>query len=346
MRITFRVAVALLIIAGPAAGQEKKPEVRAKLEGHRGGVTAVSFSRDGKLIATGSGNGIVFLWDAKTGEQLAKLNENNGNTITGVTLTPDNTRLAASSKGGVVIWDMTDTKAPKVFRNPTGMTTARYVGVGAAGDGSSVVYAPAWRNDFASKVEFHPLKTNGTGRILSGPDAFDPRAIACAPDADSHATAVYGLHGQKEIPAVFLFGLGDVKTVTRGVPPLPKEGTPQIGYSPDGKWLGVCAGQFVVWKVPGSQIIGGEPAATLTDVSAGAIGPKDLVVTSPISAEGAKAELTFWKLGTEAKMLATHKTELADVRCLAFSPDGNTLAVGGYTDGVVQLWALGDEKKP
>ena len=62
-------------------------------------------------------------------------------------------------------------------------------------------------------------------------------------------------------------------------------------------------------------------------------------------AEGQKAELTFWKLNSEAKKLTTHKTDLADVRCLAFSPEGGTLAVGGYTDGVVQLWALVPEPR-
>src|SRR5262245_4528351 len=98
MRRTSWIGIAaLLLVSGSAAGQEKKFGVRAKLEGHRGGVTAVAFSRDGKLIATGAGNGIVFLWDAKTGEQLAKMNEHNGNTITGAAISPDGTRLAASS---------------------------------------------------------------------------------------------------------------------------------------------------------------------------------------------------------------------------------------------------------
>ena len=55
----------------------------------------------------------MFLWDAKTGEQLAKLNNNGGNTITSVVLSPDGTFLAASSKGMVAAWDVADPKAVK-----------------------------------------------------------------------------------------------------------------------------------------------------------------------------------------------------------------------------------------
>ena len=36
--------VGLIALASPVAGQDKKPEVRLKLEGHRGGVTAKGFA--------------------------------------------------------------------------------------------------------------------------------------------------------------------------------------------------------------------------------------------------------------------------------------------------------------
>lgn len=348
MRYVSLVA-GLALLAAPAAGQDRKPEVRAKLEGHRGGVTAVAFSRDGKFVATGSGNGVVFLWDARTGEQLARLNDHNGNTITGVALNADGTRLAAAGKGVVAVWEVTEGKAAKATAVASS-ASARYVGVGVAGDGSAVVHTPAWRPDVPSRVEFYPLRNEVVGRSVAGPEFFDPRAVGCAPDADGQATAVYGVFGKKDTPGVFLFGLGDVKTVTRGVPAPSKDGPHSVGYSPEGKWLGVCSGQaFAVWKVPGSQIIGGDPLMVGKlevggDAYAGAVGLKDVAVTAPLPVEGQPAELTFWKLGADAKKLASHKTDLADVRCLAFSPDGKTLAVGGYTDGVVQLWALGAEK--
>jgi WD40 repeat protein len=344
MRRVVWVGVVALFAAGSAAAQDK-PTVRAKLEGHRGGVTAVAFSRDGKLVATGSGSGVVFLWDAKTGEQLARLSETGGNTITAVAISPDGTQLVASARGTVPNWNITDPKAPKPLRNLVTHAEARYIGVGVTGDGSAIVHAHAWRNQVASKVEFLPLTGAASARTLTGPDFFDARALACAPDADSQATAVYGQFGQKDTPAVFLFGLGDVKTVTRGVPLLAKDGPNQIAYSPDGKWLGVCSGSLIAWKVPGSQIVGGEPVIVAAEAHAAALGPRDLAATVAPPVEGAKVEVMLWRLGDDVKKLATHKTDLADVRCLAFSADGTTLAVGGYTDGVVQLWDMGEGKK-
>ena len=345
-RLVAGVAVGVLLFVATVSGQEKKPEIRAKLEGHRGGVTAITFSYDGTLIATGAGNGMVFLWDAKSGNQLGKLDGGAGNTVTGLTLSQDNATLAVASKGYVGTWNVSETRAPKAAATLAN-SSVRYPGVGTTGDGAAFVTVPAYRVDYTAKLEFIGIKGQGASSTVAGPERLDPRALACAPETDTRATAVYGGINAKDAPAVCLFGLGDVKTITRGVPPFSKEGPHHIGYSPEGKWLGVCSGQFVVWKVPGSQIIGGEPLNVTFDAYAAAIGPKDIAVTSslPSMIEGTPADLTFWKLGTEVKKLAVHKTDLADVRCLAFSPDGTTLAVCGYTDGVVQLWRLGDDKK-
>src|SRR5262245_20859683 len=72
-RITMRTAVwvgavAFLVTGGPAGGQDTKPVVVTTLEGHRGGVASIVFNPQLPLVATGSGNGVVRLWDEKTGK--------------------------------------------------------------------------------------------------------------------------------------------------------------------------------------------------------------------------------------------------------------------------------------
>jgi WD40 repeat protein len=44
---------------------------------------------------------------------------------------------------------------------------------------------------------------------------------------------------------------------------------------------------------------------------------------------------------TEAKPLATYATSIRRISTLAFSPNGQTLAVSDDVEGVVQLWTLG-----
>lgn len=46
------------------------------------------------------------------------------------------------------------------------------------------------------------------------------------------------------------------------------------------------------------------------------------------------------KQSPEMKKLVSLETTLKDIGCMAFSPDGEILAVGGFTDGVVQLWKV------
>src|SRR5262249_49895601 len=78
MRHPFLVVVVCALGASPVSAQDTKPDAKVKLEGHRGGVTALAFAPDGETIATGSGNGVVRLWDPHTGEVQVKLDPVSG----------------------------------------------------------------------------------------------------------------------------------------------------------------------------------------------------------------------------------------------------------------------------
>jgi WD40 repeat protein len=343
-----RVLVGAALVAAAAlsprsAGQDRKPAAAPKLEGHRGGVTAIAFGPRGNVIATGAGNGVVRLWDAKTGELIAKMNDHAGESITGLAFSPDGGLLAGSGKGAVVLWDLAlkdGAGAPK--GTPIGSDgEARYADVSISGDGTEVCCVKRLRSPSYPGYLLRFNKPQGTHSRYEDLRNFDPRAVACVPDAESRLAAVYGECGEKAAPAVILFGLGDTKVVTRGVPPPAKDAPQRVHFSPDGKWLGVCSGAtFAVWRVPGSQIIGGDPVTVGGDVYAAALGPGDRAATVEPPSESQDLDVILWKLGPEPKRVAAHPTGFRDVRCLAFSPDGATLAVGGYIDGAVHLWAL------
>src|SRR5262249_19229595 len=87
--------------AGPA-GQP----AAALIVGHEKPVNAVTFSPDGRWLATGSADSILSIWDAGTGQPGPQQRGLRGLDITSVAFAPDSTRLAPASKdGNGRVWD-------------------------------------------------------------------------------------------------------------------------------------------------------------------------------------------------------------------------------------------------
>lgn len=79
----------------------------ATLYGHLGPVTSVDFSPDGKLIASGSTDTSVKIWDATTGQEMRTLWGDSGE-ISSVAFDPKGSRfVSASITGAIKVWDVT-----------------------------------------------------------------------------------------------------------------------------------------------------------------------------------------------------------------------------------------------
>jgi WD40 repeat protein len=84
---------------------ESKPRT-GRQASHSGVVTSVAFSPDGSILATGSHDQTIKLWDATTGHELTALRGHTGN-VYAVAFSPDGTLLASGSLDGTVrLWDM------------------------------------------------------------------------------------------------------------------------------------------------------------------------------------------------------------------------------------------------
>jgi WD40 repeat protein len=88
------------------------------LQGHDSYISTVTYSPDGTLVASGSGDGTVRLWKVNTGEQLHRL-LGHADALGTVAFSPDGRLLASGGKEPIPrLWDVASGKAIHQFALP------------------------------------------------------------------------------------------------------------------------------------------------------------------------------------------------------------------------------------
>ncbi|MHC1592864.1 MAG: WD40 repeat domain-containing protein, partial [Methermicoccaceae archaeon] len=99
------VVIFIVLFMLPTSGVAVSDESVATLEGHSDTVRSVAFSPDGKLVASGSNDGTVKLWNVSTRGYVATL-EFNGPVLS-VAFSPDGKLLASGSDDRTVkLWNV------------------------------------------------------------------------------------------------------------------------------------------------------------------------------------------------------------------------------------------------
>lgn len=149
----------------PRRAQPGKPEMALQL-GHRGAVRAAAFSADGRLIATGSDDATVRIWDARTGGLIRKLYPRH-------TLHVMRPAYESSSGAGSV-------------QSLSFSTDGQFVAAGSMELGPRSSEMRAWPGQGA--VRIYALGPRGKGGIVRHLPA-PPEAIALSRDGSRIATA-------------------------------------------------------------------------------------------------------------------------------------------------------------
>ena len=119
-------------------------EAKATLQGHEGLVNSVSFSPpEGALLASGSGDNTVRLWDVASGESVATLQGHEGR-VNSVSFSPEGALLASGSGDNTVrLWDMASGESIATLQgHQRGVTSVSFSPNGlilASGDGTGTI---------------------------------------------------------------------------------------------------------------------------------------------------------------------------------------------------------------
>ena len=315
------------------------------IEGHKKEVVSVTFSPDGKLIASGSKDHTIRLWDAENGSPVHRYNTSRGNKEKPrdwgmrVTFSPDGKRLATSERSEnstIRIWDVSAV-APRTGVKPEAKGTIdkphpeEAPGIGGQPAvrqvlGGNKFQWPKGLNMVSRATPKQRLK-NDLGAFNTLAYSSDSKRIATA---TNKTVTIWDAEMWTEIRS-FVGHEGHVE---------------RVAFSPDGKRL-VSGGKDTtlrIWDV--------EKGTELTTLR-GHVAEVVCLAVSPdgklIASGGKDNSIRLWDLeaGTLISVMNGHKYW---INSLSFSPDGRRLVCGSgspfaNTSAELKIWDVAKEKE-
>ena len=341
-------SVMLWDVSNPA----QPSQLSQALTSTRGGpVTAVAFSPEGTLAATGSGG--VTLWDPPSAALPSSAAVEKRNVVS-LAFSPSSAALAAADDFGdeMTLWDVSDPARPRQLGPPLTADGAEVKAVAFSPDGATLAVA-AWdlRGGVVTLWDVHNLaKPRKLSQPLTASNELDPPSLAFSPHG-----AILAISGDD---GVTLWDVGDPARPLQLGPPLTSSNgaaVTSVAFSPNGAVLAARADDKVtLWDVsnPAQPHQLSQPLVNEGLVTSIAFSPngKTLAVAA-YNLDG--GGVTLWDVSTPArprKLSQLDETLIGTTAdravSVAFSPNDATLALAGAADDGVTLWDVSDPAQP
>ncbi len=293
------------------------------LVGHSGVVRAVAISPEGQIMASGSEDNTIKIWQLKTG-RLVRTLSGHTNWISSLAISPDGqTLISGSGDNTIKIWQL---KTGRLVRTLSGHTSSVYT-VAISSDGQTLISGSG-----DNTIKVWQLRTGQLIRTLTR-HSYAVNSLAISPDGQTLVSgngSVWPL-GQDYTVKIWQLKTGTAKRTLTGH----SANVAAIAISPDGQTLisGSDDQTIKIWQLRTGQLIYTLKGHS-SRVYAVAISPDGETLYSGSGDNTIKV----WNLktGNLNRTLTGHSSAIYG---LAISADGKTL-ISGSDDKTIKIWRL------
>jgi len=287
--------------------------VKNRLEGHESRVWSVSFSPDGTLLASGSWDNTIKLWNADDGRELATLH-GHSDRVYSVTFSPDGTLLASGSADKTIrLWNVTDGQEIRTLHGHSDEVWS----VTFSPDGT--LLASGSRD---KTIKLWKVADGREIRTLQGHSVFI-RSVTFSPD-----NTILASGGGEEVK---LWRVADGREIRT----LHADTVISITFNPDGTLLASGSGEEVkLWRVADGQEL------TTLHGHSGVVGSVSFSPDGTLLASGSGDKtIRLWNVADGRELTTLRHSDF--VLGVDFSPDG-TLLASGSLNKTIKLWNVAD----
>ena len=284
--------------------------------GHSGSIDSVSYSPDGRYIASGSADASIKLWDAASGRLIRTFIGHSGN-ITAITFSPNGKYLASASWDRTIkMWDVASDKEITTFTGHSRIITS----VAFSPDGNTIV-SGSWdmtvrQWDVASGKEIKVL--NGHSRTVNSVTYSSDGKTIISGSSDS-TIKIWDANTGMVITTLTAY-LGEITAVA---------------YSTDNKFIisGSTRNTIKLWETSTGKEINTFSGHTNTIKSISVHPYGNYFISCSYD-----KTIKLWNLqsGTLIKSFNGHSDVITSI---IYSPDG-TMFVSGSHDNTIRLWSI------